>query len=187
MKEDMRDMFAIIKGQYRKGVGDSFNNSANNTTMYLGGYDPYSPDTVEWYQLLDTRTLRCISCGGDYNKVLKGVYNTIKRYKGDLKLYTKKTSHTPNRAPSMRCLCEHVVKEYGVFFRDDIEDMEDLAYRDLRDNKPLNKARKLVAKNKKSVVENDLNTRNGIVLNTLTPKKLVKTKPKMGVKKLPMM
>lgn len=185
MKEDMRGLFSIIKGQYSNKTGEGFSNDINNTTMYIGGYDPYSPDTTEWYQAMDNVNFKCIGCGGDYNKVLRSVYNTIKHHKGSVKNYLKHTKNTPATPPITRSLYERVIKEYGAYFSDDILDMEDLAYSELREDTPLKKTKKLVKKIRCEDTSNT--TTNSVkVLDNMTPKKLVKTKPKLGIKKLSM-
>lgn len=187
MSENMRGLFFIVKGQYTKGAEPSFNNDITGGVSYIGGFDPYSEDTAEWYMLLDSKTFNCVSCGRDINKMLKGVYNTIKRYKGSAERYFKslkeanygKGTHQP---PAMRCLYEHIYEEYGDFYSDEVEEMEDLAYSELVEEKPFNKSKKLVSKHKKTM---ELLEKEEVRIDTLTPKK-VKPKVKLGVKKLTM-
>lgn len=214
-KDTMKGLFFIIKGKYQKGVAPSFKNEVSGDTSYIGGYDPYSETTEEWYMLLDTKTFHCIACGSDFNKVLKSVYTVIKKHKGVAKNYFKRISKTtsddyyethylgqrplthdqrqkkaegrcPRVSPVMRCLYEHIYEEYGDFFSDEIEEMEDLAYSELKEEKPINKTKKLMAKTKKSVGNTTMTPKKEEVIGTPTPKKLVKPKVKMGVKKLHM-
>lgn len=215
MQDDMRGLFFIVKGQYKKGVEPSFMNKVSGSVTHIGGYDPYSKDTEEWYMVLDNKTFNCISCGSDFNKVLKAVYTVIKKYKGVAKRYFKYVSDTtsddyyethylgksplthdqrvkkaegrcPRVSPAMRCLYEQIFSEYGDYFEDEIQEMEDLAYSELREDKPIHKTKKLMAKTK---------THNKLVKTTpkeeqhievTTPKKLAKPKVKLGVKKLSM-
>ena len=215
MSDDMRGLFFIVKGQYREGATPSFVNKANNETNYLGGYDPCDEDTEEWYMLLDCKTFHCVSCGSKFDKVLKGVYNTIIKYKGVAKKYFKHVSsitsddyyethylgHTPltpeKRAkkaegrcprvsPQMRCLYERIYNEYGDFFSAEIEKMEDLAYSELVEERPYKKSKKLVSKTKPQ--------KGGVVMTKTpeevktTPTTLKKVKPRLnkGFKKLVM-
>ena len=68
--DTMRGLFFIVKGQDRKGVEPSYVNKETNDLGYIGGYDPYSKETPNWYMLLDCKTFHCIACGGDFKKVL---------------------------------------------------------------------------------------------------------------------
>lgn len=216
----MRGLFFIIKGQYRKGVEPSFLNKVTNETNYIGGYDPYSDTTEEWYMCFDSKTFQCTACGGDLNKVVKGVYTQIKKYK-DLKHYLRHVSQVtsddtyevkylghkpltpeqrskkaegrcPRVSPPMRCLYENIYKEYGDYFCDEVREMEDLAYNELREDKPFRKTQKLVRKNnlKKSVeMVEDTPKKTLKKIEEETPKKLVKSikpKVKLGIKKLNM-
>lgn len=205
----MRGLFFVVKGQYRKGVEPSFHNVARGDLSYIGGYDPTSPHTEEWYMVLDTKTYYCIACGGDLNKVLRGVYNTIKKSKGVAKNYFKKVSQVtsddyyevtylgrrpltpeertkkavgrcPRVSPTTRYVYEKVYEVYGEHFRDLVEEMEDLAYTNLVEETPLKKNRKLVSKHKK-VLET---TPTPKVIKTPTPQKLVRPKVRLGIKKM---
>ena len=171
MSEDLRGVFFIVKGQYEKGVEPSFVNKAKNEVSWLGGYDPELNTTKEWYMCLDNITFNCVACGGDIKKVVKGVYNTITKYK-DLKHYLHHISKTtsddtyeqrylghpplthdqrvkkaegrcPRVSPPMRCLYKAVYDEYGDYYSDLVKEMEDLAYSDIKDKTPFRKAKKL--------------------------------------------
>lgn len=186
MSDSMRGLFFVMKGQYTKGAEPSFINKVTEDKMYIGGYDPYSEDTQEWYMVYDCQKFNCISCGADLNKVLKGVYHTIKRYKGDLGKYIKFVNTNREiykESPIMRHLHEEVYNEYGDAFRDMVVEMEDLAYSELKEEKPLNKTRKLMKKTSKGVeIETPKKTE---VMEVTTPKK-VKPKVRLGLKKLSM-
>ena len=213
MSDDMRDMFFIVKGQYRKGVAPSFVNNVSGDVSWVGGYDPYSDDTEEWYMVLDNKTFHCVACGGTLKKVLDSVYNVIVKHKGDAKRYFKYLStitsedyyethylgrrpltheervkkaegRCPRVSPIMRCLYENIYKEYGDYFSDEVKEVVERAYQDLEDRKPHNKARKLVSKTKaKGVVKPIEPTPRKEVKDTPTLKK-INTKARVGLKKI---
>ena len=185
MREDMRGLFFIVKGQYRKGVEPSFVNTVSEGVQYIGGFDPYSDDTEEWYKLMDCETFACHCCGGSLEKVLKGVYNVITSYKGNAKAYFKAISEAPSTSPLMKCLWEEVYNEFGHYYSDEVREMEDLAYSDIKEDNPFNKTRKLVSKNKIKLgaVENTTKEEKVMETNT-TPKKITPMARK--IKKLSM-
>lgn len=212
--DSMRGLFFIVKGQYSRGLEPSFVNKVSGDVNHIGGYDPYSKDTENWYMLMDKITFQCLACGSDLEKVVKGVYTAIMKRKGSAKKYFKHVSDTtsddyyethylghtplnhdqrvkkaegrcPRVSPIMRELYSAIYSEYGDFFNDLIEEQEDLAYNDLKEERPINKTRKLVSKNrvKNTPVMEKTPTQQ---VEIQTPKKLVKTKTKLGVKKLAM-
>lgn len=172
MIEDLRGVFFIVKGQYRKGAEPSFVNNVTKDTMWIGGYDPNSEDTETWYMCLDRYTFQCRACGSDLKKVLKAVHTCIVKYK-DLKHYLHHISKTtsddtyevkylgkrpltseervkkaegrcPRVSPPMRCLYEAIYEEYGDHFSALVEEQEDLAYEELKGKTPFKKAKKMV-------------------------------------------
>ena len=214
MKEDMRGRFFIAKGQYCK-TEPSFTNKASGSVSYIGGYDPYNRHTAEWYMLMDCKTFHCVACGGSLDKILKALHTTIVKSKGDAKRYFKHVSSVtsedyyeihylghkplsldqlskkaegrcPRVSPVMKCLYEAVYNEYGDFFSEEIEEVEDRAYEDLKGEKPINKSRKLVSKNKSKIGLVKTIPKKDKVVEPTPPKKLGMTKVKMGVKKLKM-
>lgn len=185
---DMKNLFFIVKGKYKKGVIPSFYNYASGDTNYIGGYNPDDPDTEEWYMLMDNKTFFCLACGNDLDKILKVIYNTIKRYNGIARKYFKHLSditsddyyevhyldHKPldpeDRAKkaegkiprvnmSMRCLYNAIYKQYGNYYSEEIEEMEELAYSEiLTENNTTNnniKKRKLKRHIKLTLVSNN--------------------------------
>ena len=54
--EDIRGLFFIVKGHYKKGVGDSFINEVSGNISHIGGYDPKNENIGEWYTCLDKVT-----------------------------------------------------------------------------------------------------------------------------------
>lgn len=211
MSDDMRGLFFVVKGQYAKGVQPSFVNKVSGDVTFIGGYDPFSEDTSNWYMLMDCKTFHCVSCGSDLDKVLKAVHTVIKKYKGSARNYFKHVSEVtsddyyevtylgrsplthdqrvakaegrcPRVSPVMRCLYEKVYEEYGDYYEDEVREMEDLAYSELVEERPINKTRKLVSKNKpKGLVKTT--PKEEKVLDTSQPKRLVKPKVKIGLKK----
>ena len=157
MKDEMRDIFFIIKGQHAKGVEPSVKDKTTGDVTYIGGYDPYSDDTVEWYQLVDNITFNTICCGSDLDKVLRGVYTTIKHFKGRVKKYVKYVEKSDTKTSRMMVLLKKsIYEEYGEYYEEDIKKMEDLAFSDLRGDTPLMRGKKLMSKvkpNTKVVLE----------------------------------
>lgn len=188
MNDTMRGLFFVMKGQYRK-IEPSFTNKVSGDIMHIGGYDPYNEDTEEWYGVYDNQTYHCICCGRDLDRVIKSVYREIKKYKGDARKYFRFVKEVIEEnykvSPIMKHMHEKVYEEYGDFFREEVEEMEDLAYKELKEETPLNKTRKLLSKVKPTggVVKTETPQKKEVEVST--PKK-VKPKVKMGVKKLPM-
>lgn len=215
--DSMRGLFFIIKGQHSKAE-PSFMNRETGEVNYIGGYDPYSKDTVEWYMVMDKITFHCFSCGSDLNKVLKAVHTIIYKYKGSAKKYFKHISdissddyyethylgrtplnhdqrvkkaegRCPRVSPAMREMYKSIYSEYGDFYKEQIEEMEDLAYSDLEEwkkaNNPLNKTKKRMEKTKikKTVVMEEKTPKKEV--GVAVPKKLAKPIMKKGIKKIP--
>ena len=167
--QDMRGLFYIVKGQYKPNKRDTLNTE---------GYEPDNPSTVEWYQLRDCKTHHCIACGSNFNKVLKGVYTAITKYKV-AKVYFKyvddtttedyyrthylgKPPYTPEErtkrgedgrsarvSPEMKVLFDKVYEDYGDYYREYIIEMEDEAYKYLASQTPIGKTKKIMAKTKR--------------------------------------
>ena len=209
--ESMRGLFFIVKGHYRRGAEPHFKNEVSGDNTYIGGYDPFSPQTDRWYMLMDRRTYHCIACGGDLEKVLGGVYNVIMKHKGKAENYFKRVSDTtsddyyevyylghtplnheqrvkkaegrcPRVSPTMRELYGKVYDEYGDYFRSEVEEMENKAYNDLKGVSVCNTKGKV----KKPLFKT---TSKGVDVTPPsveeTPKVLKKMiKPKLGLKKI---
>lgn len=195
--DSMRGLFFIIKGQHRNKLSPAFVNKVTGDTCYIGGYDPYSDETEEWYQLIDRRCFHVVCCGGSLEKVLNGVRTMILKYKGSAKRYIKYVSQTtsddyyethylgkspltpeqrskkaegrcPRTSPIMRCMYEEIDRCFGDFCSEEITEIEDSAYKELADSRPINKSRKLL-------------NRSGLLKNNQvsTPNKPVLKKPEM--------
>lgn len=176
----MRGLFFITKGQYKKGVEPSFFNEATGGVNYIGGFDPESDDTEEWYMLIDSKTFMCQSASADLDKVLEVAHRLIKRYKGDLNHYLGVMKKLDiGVCSSTRELRKHIFNTYGDYYRYEMEEVEDLAFEEIKEEKPINKNRKLVSKIKTKVV---METPQKVIE---TPRNgLVKPKIKVGVKKI---
>ena len=147
-EEDLRGVFFIVKGQYKRNCGQSFVNSATGDVNYLGGYDPSSEETSEWYMVLDNITFNCVCCGGDFNKAVRSIGNAIKRYKTKaryLKELEKRDTRSKVSKP-MRCLYQAIYDTYGDFYDEYIEEQEDLAYGDITFKTPLQRTKDIKKK-----------------------------------------
>lgn len=171
--EDMRGLFFIIKGNYTRNLGDSFINEVSGDVSHIGGYDPENENTKEWYMCLDKVTFQCITCGSDFEKVLRGVKDYIVKFRGKSKDYfkyicdltsedyyethflgrqplspekrtEKAEGRCPRTSPIMRCLYNAVFEVYGHYYRDKIEAVEEEAYKVVeKRNTPLKKVLKV--------------------------------------------
>ena len=127
--EDLRGVFFIVKGQYKHHTTPVFVNKATQSEQCLGGYNPTDPHTKEWYMVLDNIEFNCVACGGDFDTVKRGVYEAITTYKTKERyLHAQKRKQGNKVSAPMRCLYEHVYKEFGDYYEDTVEEQEDLAY-----------------------------------------------------------
>ena len=147
-EEDLRGVFFIVKGQYKRNCGQSFVNSATGDVNYLGGYDPSSEETSEWYMVLDNITFNCVCCGSDFNRAVRSIGNAIKRYKTKARYLKELKRRDPrnNVSKPMRCLYEAIYNTYGDFYSDYIEEQEDLAYGDITFKTPLQRTKDIKKK-----------------------------------------
>lgn len=165
---DLKGLFFIVKGQYQKDNDPS--------GVCISGYDPDNKNTNEWYQLKDRITFHTIACGGNLEKVLKGVYTTIKKFKTQERYFryvckitaedyysvhykgkTPKTSEeivktTEGRSsrvsPVMKELYKKVFDTYGDYYEEEISVWEDKAYEDLKGDTLFSQSKKLVRRTK---------------------------------------
>lgn len=138
----MKDLFFIVKGQYRKKTSPLFTDIETGTTYSVGGYNPESENTIEHYQLMDNITFKCLACGS-YEEVLESVYTHVKRYKGDTDKYLKGVEAIPPVSKAELKIRKKVLEWYGDYFKKDIEKQVDIAMSDLV-NSHYKKAKKLV-------------------------------------------
>lgn len=176
MTEDMRGLFFLVKGQYRKGIEPVVMNKVSGEPQSVECYDPSRETTENWYMLMDKTTFHCVSCGGDPNKVIHGVYTQIVKHKGSAKNYFKYVcrvtsedyyevhylGHKPltpeqrSKKAEGRCprvspiMQEHyslIYQYYGDYFEEQIKRLEDEAYEEVRaSNSPLARTNKILKK-----------------------------------------
>ena len=147
-EEDLRGVFFIVKGHYRKNCGQSFVNSATGDVNHIGGYDPSSEETSEWYMVLDNITFNCVCCGSDFNRAVRSIGNAIKRYKTKARYLKELKRRDPrnNVSKPMRCIYQAVYDTYGDFYDEYIEEQEDLAYGDITFKTPLQRTKDIKKK-----------------------------------------
>lgn len=186
-KEDMRDLFTIQKGQYKK------DNSPDD--ICVSGYDPNNSNTNEWYQVCDTVVWYTFYAGSSYAKALEAVKRCIKQFR-DREEYFKYVceitsedyygvhylhqaplsddsraskacdGRCPRTSPSTKALRQKIYDTYGEFYRDALVEIEDEAYEELkRDTLLNNTSKKLIKRKSESTTPTEEK-----------PKKLFKTK-----------
>lgn len=149
----MRGLFFIVKGQYDRTKSPRFFNDVSGDYNTIGGYDPEDDTTIEWYRLVDNETFRTHSCGGSLDDVVGVVYTLIKKFKTKEKFLRavfrcqKDVSKTGIRVE------EEIYQTYGDYYTHRIEEMEDLAYSELKDADPIVKARKKLRRRVEGVVD----------------------------------
>lgn len=138
MKEDLRGVFFIVKGQYRRKEPIML---FKGNEYYIGGYDPEDEETKEWYRVIDREAGICIHAGVSLEKALNAIRREIIRSK-NLRTYLKSMKeHTRNNTNTLfldKCIDE----EYGYYYRNKIGLVEDEAYAFLRDNTSVKKAKR---------------------------------------------
>lgn len=149
----MRGLFYIVKGQYDRTKSPRFFNDVSGDYNTIGGYDPEDDTTIEWYRLVDNETFRTHSCGSSLDDVVGAVYTLIKKFKTKEKFLRavfrcqKDVSKTGIRVE------EEIYQTYGDHYQHRIEEMEDLAYSELKDADPIVKARKKLKRRVEGVVD----------------------------------
>lgn len=190
MREDLRGVFFIIRGQYRQKKGDRFFNEVSEDYNYIGGYDPEDTTNEEWYMLLDNITFTTLACGSDLDRVVRCAKKYITTYKTKdryLKMLNS-LEYGSGVSPIHKRLMTEVYNNYGTHYQHLIDGVVGEAYEEVRDemvNPLIKKTRKRFIKKttldlgettstppKKEVSEED----KGVSL-----KKCVKS---LGVKKL---
>lgn len=144
---DFTDTWVIIKGQFNNRKG-------------IDSYDPEDPDTQEWYQALDRHTYHTVSCGPNFDRVIRGLMNNVKGFKTQ-EAYYKFLGETTTEdyyrvhflgmppysvrekevmakegvscavSTPMKALYKEVVNTYGDYFYEEVEDAVARAYREL--------------------------------------------------------
>lgn len=154
MREDLRGLFYIVKGNYQPIAPKVM--CGDGVERFIGGYDPCKENGKEWYRVLDNEVFFCSYAGGDYSKALEVIKNQIVHFKSRKRYfkwvsevssedyyfthYLKKApftydqhlkrceGRTPRVSVAMKALEREILNEYGLFFNEDVEIIEDEAY-----------------------------------------------------------
>ena len=95
--EDMRGLFFIQKGQYRKsGLCVTVKDGHEYEERYLGGYNPNGPDTDGHYCVMDRITFHSIYGGSSLNAALDCLTRCIVNYHNDPELYFRDICEVTN-------------------------------------------------------------------------------------------
>ena len=165
-EESLKDVFVVIKGQYRK---DPHNKSDD---IDICGYDPEDPNTKEWYQAMDKECCYTVCCSSDLDVVLRGLENVMKRYQTKKNYYKHlydtttedyyrthylhKDPLTPHqrenralgrcpRVPvKMKELYHKVIQCYGDYYSIEVSHAEKSALKYLADNTPSKRMKRKV-------------------------------------------
>ena len=180
VKEDMKGVLFIVRGQYRRDKGEKFFNEVSNTYHHIGGYDPSDSSNPEWYMLVESLTFHTLACGSDLEKVIGVARLYIKKYSTQEKFKKMLGRLESKDSPITKRIMEEVYKEYGDTYTSLIEDVVDVAYQEVRDKRK-NKIKRIGRKSESDVLPTGVNTQK--VLQTPAVKK-VNTKRKSCVKKL---
>lgn len=184
MKENLRGLFYIVKGHYVKNKAPRFWNEVSASYNDIGGYDPDREDTEEWYMVFDNEEFRCHGAVS----TLQGAGNIIRRiilkhrtkehYFTALEQYENMVSLIHQR------LHQEVYNTYGDYFSQYVKDVEESAYREVRNNTPVMKARNKKKRSLSKVVEMVEVTppKNTIEVNTLSDTSTPKPKRGKGLK-----
>jgi hypothetical protein len=201
-EESLKGLFYIVKGQYAKLSPVIY---IEGEEKCVGGYDPDNENTSEWYRVIDNVTFHCICCGSDFDKCLVAIKNAILKFKTRKNYFrhvcevtsedyyevhylghkplthdqrTKKAEgRCPRTSPAQKRLEQAVLDTYGDYYRDVIEEVEDEAYEEIKNDKPLMKSKKRFKRLTKPVVEETPET------PVETPKKTKLTRKKTGLVK----
>lgn len=166
--DSLRGLFYITRGQYSKKLPSV---NLDGDTKYIGGYDPTNDENAEWYQVRDNITHYCIFSGSDLNKALKSIQKTIVRYKTRREYFRQLSKISsedyyevtylgrPPLTPEQRAkkvvgrcprvsnvqkkLDHEVFLAYGDYYKDSIEEIEDIAYERIDNSDPFKRSRKL--------------------------------------------
>ena len=155
MTEDMRGLFYIVRGGYKRGKSPSFFNPVSEDKNWIGGYDPSDDTNEEWYMLLDSELFMCQCAGSKLQSCLDTAYKLIKRYRTKEKYVKVMKSLTYSggcASPIHKALEKEIYNTYGDYFRSQLDEVENLAYQEIREDTPLARATKLRKKRVESGV-----------------------------------
>ena len=149
------------------------------TERWVGGYNPNDPSTPKQYVVLDRITFQPIYCGHSFEKALSTITRTIKTYKNDPERYFKDVCeftnedfyfrHYEGRLPfsdaqlkrraeegrtwragvPMKKIGYAIYKTYGYVYKEEIEEAEDRAIEELKEERERRREKKLQSKRKK--------------------------------------
>ncbi len=171
--ESLKDVFYIVKGQYRDKAPKIVCESGRE--VYVGGYDPSSEETNEWYRVLDKNTFYTVYCGSSLEGALNAITKEIKKFGSQRQFYKhvcKVTNedyyevhylhHAPiseeereNRRVEGRCprvspvqkeLERAVYETYGDYYQDLIDEYVEKGVEALEKKDPLKKSSGLRSK-----------------------------------------
>lgn len=178
MAEDMRGLFYIVRGNYKRDKAPKFWNEVSESYHHIGGYDPEDQTNEEWYMLFDNVTFMCNGAGSDMTKLLDSIYRLITTYKTRERYLTTMRSLDVAHSPIMIRMEQEVFKHYGDYFSAQVRGVEDKAYEFLATNTPVARARKKLRKRSSTPVEMETpKTTETPVETVLTPKRKKGLKP----------
>lgn len=154
--ESLKGLFYIVKGSYSKKEPKV---TIDNDTKYIGGFNPEDDTNDEWYMVKDNITYYCICSSHSLDKCLEAVRRNLKEYKTRKEYFRqlskissedyyevhylgrppltpeqrakKVVGRCPRVSPIQKKLEEAIFNEYGHYYRDLIEEVEEQVYEDL--------------------------------------------------------
>lgn len=142
MKENLRGYFYIVKGHYVKNRAPRFWNEVSESDNYIGGYDPEREDTEEWYMVFDNEEFRCHGSSTTLQGAANIIRRIILRYKTKEQYLSALEGFDTTVSPIHIRLHQEVYNTYGDYFKQFVSEVvEESAYREVRNNTPVVKAR----------------------------------------------
>lgn len=153
MKENMRGLFYIVRGRNVNKKEPRVYNKARDDYDYIGGYRPTDADNDEWYQVKDNITFTTHSTTTTLDRAILAIKTLIRRYKDKDRFIREVRKHYTTPQAQVNT-CKEVYDRWGDYYEDEVKSAENLAYQELREERPLNKAR-LRAKRIKENISDD--------------------------------
>lgn len=141
MSNSLNNVFYVVKGQYQKGLAPVCFYEEKGETLYLGGFNPYSENTVEWYGLYDNITHRCYGCG-NLDSIFSALRKVVKLYRNKEKLIKAYNSGEYRVSKAQKVLHEGIFNEFGDYLREEIEEIVDESFEEIKNDTPFNRAKK---------------------------------------------
>lgn len=132
MKEDMRGVLFIVRGQYRRDYGEKFFNEVSESYHHIGGYDPSDSSNPEWYMLLENLTYHTLACGSDLEKVVRMARQYIQKYPTQARFRKMLNTLESKDSPITKRIMEEVYKEFGHTYEDLVEGVVDTTYEEVQ-------------------------------------------------------